>query len=121
MVNGIEGERERPVTSPARKALVVLCAAHGVTLVGTALNAPSPAGFGGLAGLALLNVLALAGLATRSRLGWWVACLFVLVAAVRWTFGEIDGGGGLLVFLGIAAGVFFVTDPSLRREHGIAA
>ena len=72
-------------------------------------------------GLLALNVFALLGLATRSRPGWFAALVFVAAAVGHYAFHlGVDGLSGLLMILGICGAVLCVTDPVLRREHGIA-
>lgn len=94
--------------------LLSLRDAHGVELM-------TSRDIAGLALLAVLNALAIASLAARrTRAGWYVLLAFVFAAGVRWTGEGVEGGAGLVALLAIAAGVFCATDPSLRREHGIA-
>lgn len=106
----------QPGTSWARRILLALCAAHAGALL---LSASETMGIGFFLLLAL-NALAIAGLATRTRAGWVAALFCILVAAVRLTGADTDGSGGLMILLAVAAAVFCVTAPSLRREHGIA-
>lgn len=101
----------------ARGALLALSAAHAIALLYGAQGARADAGFWFLLAL---NALAIAGLATRTRAGWVAALLCVLCAAVRWGSTGVDESTGLFALLAAAAAVFCVTDPSLRREHGIA-
>ena len=106
----------------ARKILLSLFAAHALILL-VALQA---AGFKfdenfTLTGLLALNALAVAGIATRTRPGWFVAMVFVAAAVGHYAFHlGVDGASGLLTIVGIAGAVLCVTDPALRREHGIA-
>lgn len=75
-----------------------------------------------LAGLFVLNVAGIAGLASRNRTGWFLALLFVTAAVGRYAFTlGLDTTSGFLVLVGIAAAVLCITDPGLRREHGIVA
>ena len=106
-----------PGFSWARGALLGLSAAHAIALLYTAQGSQADAGFWLLLAL---NALAIAGLATRTRAGWVAALLCVLCAAVRWSASGVDESSGLIALLAAAAAVFCVTDPSLRREHGIA-
>jgi hypothetical protein len=100
----------------ARTVLMAMSAAHALALILSSFDIRS----GGFWLLLGLNVLAIAGLSTRTRAGWVAALLFVLAASVRWAGAGIDETQGFLALLAAAAAVFFVTDPSLRREHGIA-
>ena len=109
----------------ARKVLLALSAAHAAMLLLSLRGAHEPltsADLAGLALLALLNALAIASLAMRgTRASWYLLLAFVFAAGARWTGEGVEGAAGLFSVLAIAAGVFCVTDPSLRREHGIAA
>lgn len=106
----------QPGTSWARRVLLALCAAHAGALL---LSASGDMG-GGFWLFLALNALAIAGLVTRTRAGWVAALLCILIAAARWTGAGIDESGGLMVLLAVAAAIFCITAPSLRREHGIA-
>lgn len=71
---------------------------------------------------AALNAVALAGLASRTRLGFFVALGFVVAAVARYAWLlQIEDADYPGLIVGIAAAVFCLTDPALRREHGIAA
>lgn len=75
-----------------------------------------------LVGLFLLNIGGIAGLASRNRAGWFLALVFVAAAVGRYAFTlGLDTASGFLVLVGIAAAVLCITDPGLRREHGIVA
>src|SRR5689334_9201904 len=100
----------------ARTVLMAMSAAHALALILSSFDVWS----GSFWLLLSLNVLAIAGLSTRTRAGWIAALLFVLAASVRWAGAGIDETQGFLALLAAAAAVFFVTDPSLRREHGIS-
>lgn len=106
----------------ARKILISLFAVHAVLLL-VALQA---AGFKldenfTLEGLLALNLVGLAGVGTRSRFGWFAALVFLAAAIGHYAFNlGVEGASGLLMLLGIAGAVLCVTDPGLRREHGIA-
>jgi len=107
----------QPGTSWARRILLALCLGHAGALV---LFSTDPGvGFGFWLLLAL-NALAIAGLVTRTPAGWVAALLCILVAAARWTGTGIDESGGLMILLAVAAAIFCITAPSIRREHGIA-
>jgi hypothetical protein len=108
----------QPGFSWARRVLLGLSAAHAVALFYTSVGGPLGLDVGFLL---LLNALAIAGLVTRTRAGWVAALLCVLVAGVRWASIGVDETAGLLALLAVTAAVFCVTDPSLRREHGIAS
>lgn len=110
----------QPGTSWARRVLLALCAAHAGALVLFSASAGIGIGFWLLLAL---NALAIAGLLTRTPAGWVAALLCILVAAVRWTGAGtgLDDQGGLMPILAVAAAVFCITAPSLRREHGIAS
>lgn len=107
----------RPGTSWARRILLVLFAAHAFALVLVSASAGMGIAFWVLLAL---NTLAIAGLFVRTPAGWAAALLGILAAAVRWGGTSIDESQGLMALLLVAAAVFCVTAPSLRREHGIA-
>lgn len=114
---GMESVR-RPGFSWPRRVLLGLSAAHAAALIYSSIDT-SP-------GLDLwlllaLNALAIAGLVTRTRIGWVAALLCVLGAGVRWASSGVDETAGLVALLAVTAAVFCVTDPALRREHGVAS
>lgn len=113
------GTGRRP--SWARRILLGLCAVHAAVLSWSALMQPEAAGSFGFWTLVLLNALAATGLTTRSRAGWYAVVTFAFAAALRWTGSAVGDGAALVALLAIAVGVFCVTDPALRREHGIAS
>jgi len=98
--------------------LLGLSAAHAAALIYTSVGAPASID---VWLLLALNALAIAGLVTRTRAGWVAALLCVLGAGVRWASTGVDETAGLLALLAVTAAVFCVTDPSLRREHGIVS
>lgn len=109
----VEGESGR---SKARWILIGLFVLHGLLVV-TSLTRAFEAT---TAMLALLNLAAIAGMATKSRAGWGFAAVFVIVAVGRYAMtGTFVDFGGLVLVVGIAAAVLSLTDPALRREHGI--
>jgi len=107
----------------ARKILMALFVMHALLLL-VGLHAT---GFKfdenfSIAGLLGLNFLGVIGIATRTRPGWFAAMVFVAAAVGHYAFNlGVDGASGLLMIVGIAGAVLCVTDPGLRREHGIAA
>lgn len=105
----------------ARLFLLVLSAVHAVVLVLGAHATPTWELGPSFWALVALNALAIAGLATRTRVGWVAALLCVLGAAANWGVTGVDQPSGLFALLAVAAAVFCVTDPSLRREHGLAS
>jgi hypothetical protein len=108
-------------TSWARRVLLALSAGHAVVLVLSAHAAPTWELGAGFWGLVALNALAIAGLATRTRIGWVATLLCVLCAGAHWGGLGADEPSGLFALLAIAFAVFCVTDPALRREHGLAS
>lgn len=105
----------------ARRILFALFVLHGLTLAYAVASGLAPEPDPITIVLALLNAAALAGLATRTRFGWFVALGFVAVCIARyaWTLGA-DDVGSLATVLAIAAAVLCITDPAFRREHDIA-
>ena len=117
-VKEVEGTRKG---SRARKVLLALCAAHAAALLMSFFQSPVAPSVPGFLMLAALNALAIAGLTRRTRAGWYLVLLFVFAAGARWTGGALDGAYSLFALLAIAAGVFCITDPELRREHGMTS
>jgi hypothetical protein len=110
-----------PAKSWARRVLLVLSAAHVVVLVLAAQQSPTVELGVTFWALVALNALAIAGLVTRTRVGWMATLLCVLCAGVRWAGIGVEEPSGLVALLAVAFAVFCVTDPSLRREHGLAS
>lgn len=110
-----------PARSWARRVLLLLSAAHVVVLALTAHGSPTSELGASFWALVALNALAIAGLVTRTRLGWMATLLCVLGAGARWGGIGVEEPSGLLALLAVAFAVFCVTDPSLRREHGLAS
>lgn len=107
----------------ARRILISLFSAHGAALLFQAWSGNLDIGADYLlAVLGFLNLSALAGLASRTRIGWFLALVFVSAAVGRyaWTMG-LEGVSGLLLLCGIAAAILCVTDENLRAEHGVAS
>lgn len=107
----------------ARRILISLFTAHGAALAYQAWSGHLD--IGGdylLAILGFLNLSALVGLASRTRIGWFLSLIFVSAAVGRyaWTLG-LDGFPGLLLLGAIAAAILAVTDEKLRAEHGIVS
>lgn len=105
----------------ARRILFILFLVHGVTLAwaivtGIAADVSVPTIV-----LALLNAAAIAGIATRTRFGWFLALCFIAACVGRnaLTLG-VEDFGGLVTVLAMAAAVLCLTDPGFRREHDIA-
>lgn len=120
------GPASRDRNSLASKILLALSAAHAALLLLSLRAEPglelTSAGVAGLVLLGILNALAIGTLAARrTRLGWYLLLAFVFAAGARWTSEGVESDAGLFALLAIAAGVFCITDPTLRREHGIAA
>jgi hypothetical protein len=106
----------------ARKILVALLFAHAVSLTVAFFatgfhpveNLPACA-------LAALNAVALAGVASKTRAGWFAAMVFVFAAVGQYAFTLAQNDAtGLFLVLGISAAVLCLTDPGFRREHDIA-
>lgn len=110
-----------PARSWARRVLLALSAAHAVVLVLAAHGSPTWELGASFWALVALNALAIAGLVTRTRVGWLATLLCVLAAGFRWGAVGVEEPRGLLALLAVAFAVFCVTDPSLRREHGLAS
>ena len=107
----------------ARVVLMALFVAHGTALLIAVVRATPDVPLPAMTFLfGALNALALAGVATRTRAGFWVALAFVVAAVARYAWllqiEEADYPG---LIVGIAAAVFCLTDPALRREHGLTA
>jgi hypothetical protein len=105
----------------ARWFLLALSGVHAVVLLLSAHSSPTWELGPSFWALLALNAAAIAGLVTRTRLGWVAALLCVLGAGARWGGVGIDQPGGLLALLAIAFAVFCVTDQALRREHDLAS
>src|SRR5688500_813374 len=105
----------------ARRILFVLFLIHGVTLAWAVTSGIAPDTGIPTILLALLNAAALAGIATRTRFGWFLALCFIAACVGRnaLTLG-VDDFGGLLTVLAMAAAVLCLTDPAFRREPDIA-
>jgi hypothetical protein len=113
-VAAVEGESAG--RSKARWILIGLFVLHGLLVVTSLTHAFEAT----TAMLALLNLAAIAGMVTKSRAGWGFAAMFVVVAVGRYAMtGTFVDFSGLVLVVGIAAAVLCVTDPALRREHGI--
>lgn len=107
----------------ARRILISLFSAHGSALVFQAWSGQLDLGTDYLlAILGFLNLAALVGLASRTRIGWFFSLVFVSAAVGRyaWTLG-LEGFPGLLLLCGIAAAILAVTDEKLRAEHGLVS
>lgn len=105
-----------------RRLLVGLFIGHAALLAGllreTGLEFPRD---WMLVVLAALNCAGIAGIASRSRMGWFLALVFVAAAVGRYAFTlGLETTSGFVVLVGIATAVLCITDPGLRREHGIA-
>ena len=101
----------------ARWVLIGLFVAHALFLAFVAASAHTPILNEPLTlSLAALNALAIAGLVTKSRLGWIAATAFVVAAVARYAW-RLPESVGLVFIVGIAMAVLCMTDPALEGEH----